>query len=144
MRECLKFYIGGEWVEPDGADTLPVENPATESECGRIALGSAADVDRAVAAARKAFPAWSRTSREDRLALLQAILAEYDKRSGDLAAALSEEMGAPAALANGFQVGLGRGHLATAIEILKAYPFSEDRGQTRILREPIGVLFVQF
>ena len=139
MRECLKFYIGGEWVEPDDADTLPVENPATESECGRIALGSAADVDRAVAAARKAFPAWSRTSREDRLALLQAILAEYDKRSGDLAAALSEEMGAPAALANGFQVGLGRGHLATAIEILKAYPFSEDRGQTRILREPIGV-----
>jgi aldehyde dehydrogenase (NAD+) len=139
MRECLKFYIGGEWVEPDGSDTLPVENPATESECGRIALGSAADVDRAVAAARKAFPAWSRTSREDRLALLQAILAEYDKRSGDLAAALSEEMGAPAALANGFQVGLGRGHLATATEILKTYPFSEDRGQTRILREPIGV-----
>jgi len=139
MRECLKFYIGGEWVEPDGSDTLPVENPATESECGRIALGLAADVDRAVAAARKAFPAWSRTSREDRLALLQAILAEYDKRSGDLAAALSEEMGAPAALANGFQVGLGRGHLATAIEILKTYPFSEDRGETRILREPIGV-----
>ena len=139
MRDCLTFYIGGEWVEAAGQRTLAVENPATEEICGRIALGDAADVDRAVLAARRAFPVWSVSSREERLTLLRSILAEYERRTSDLAAALTEEMGAPAALAGGFQVGLGHGHLTTAIDILKDFGFEEQRGATRIVREPVGV-----
>lgn len=139
MREYLKFYVGGRWTEPAAPATLEVINPATEQVCGRIARGSAADVDRAVAAARKAFESWSQTSREQRLDLLRAIQSEYQKRQGDLAAAVTEEMGAPASLASGVHVSLGAGHLATAIEILKTFPFEEARGATQILREPIGV-----
>ncbi len=139
MREYLKFYIDGQWVDPAELRTLDVENPATEAVAGRIALGSAADVDKAVKAARRAFANWSRSSIAERIDLLQAIQAEYAKRTGDLAAAVTEEMGAPASLANGPQVGLGSGHLASAIEILKTYPFEEKLGGATIRREPIGV-----
>jgi aldehyde dehydrogenase (NAD+) len=139
MREYLKFYIDGQWVDPVETKTLDVENPATEQVVGKIALGSAADVDKAVKAARKAFPAWSQTSREERLEVLGRILAEYQTRFGDLVTAVTEEMGAPASLAQRAQVPAGMGHLATAIEVLKNYKFEEDRGQTMIVREPIGV-----
>jgi aldehyde dehydrogenase (NAD+) len=139
MREYLKFYIDGKWVDPTELKTLTVENPATEQVSGKIAIGSAADVDRAVKAARKAFATWSQTSREERLKVLQRIAEEYQKRAGDLAAAITEEMGAPASLANGFQVGLGSGHLNTAIEMLKGFRFEEQRGATLIVKEPIGV-----
>jgi aldehyde dehydrogenase (NAD+) len=139
MREYLKFHIGGQWVDPVELKTLDVINPATEEVCGRIALGSAADVDRAVKAARKAFATWSLTSREERLGVLQRILEQYQKRVGDLGAAITEEMGAPKALANGFQVGLGAGHLSTAIEVLKNFRFEESRGATMIVKEPVGV-----
>lgn len=93
MREYTQFYIDGRWVDPAEPKTLDVDNPATEMVCGKIALGSAADVDLAVAAARRAFTSWSQSSRAERLDLLQAILAEYQRRSGDLADAVSEEMG---------------------------------------------------
>ena len=139
MRDYLKFYINGTWVDPVTPRTLEVINPATEAVCGHISNGSAADVDKAVKAARKAFGSWSLTTREQRLALLQAIQAEYTKRQGDLAAAITEEMGAPTSLANGFQVGLGAGHLNTAIEVLQTFVFEEQRGSTLIAREPIGV-----
>ena len=139
MREYLKFYIDGQWVEPVEKKTLDVINPATEGVCGKIALGSAADVDKAVKAAKKAFPAWSQTSREERIEVLQRILAEYQKRFGDLATAVTEEMGAPASLAQRAQVPIGMAHLATAVEVLKAFNFEEDRGATLIVREPIGV-----
>jgi aldehyde dehydrogenase (NAD+) len=139
MREYLKFYIDGEWVDPVELKTHDVENPATEQVSGKIALGSAADVDRAVKAARKAFATWSRTSRETRLHALQRIAEKYQRRAGELAAAITEEMGAPTALANGFQVGLGIGHLSTAIENLKTFPFEEERGETLIVKEAIGV-----
>jgi aldehyde dehydrogenase (NAD+) len=139
MREYLRFYIDGAWVDPVELKTLSVENPATEEVCGMIAVGSAADVDKAVAAARRAFPAWSRTTREQRIAVLERIVVEYQKRAADLAAAVTEEMGAPAALAERAQVGAGLGHISTAIDILKTFVFEEDRGSTRIVREPIGV-----
>ena len=139
MREYLKFYIDGKWVEPVEMKTLDVENPATEEVCGKIAVGSAADVDKAVKAARKAFTTWSQTSREERLEVLGRILAEYQKRFGDLALAVTEEMGAPASLAQRAQVPIGMGHLATAVEILKTFKFEEDRGPTLIVKEPIGV-----
>ena len=81
MREYLKFYIDGQWVDPVEPKTLDVDNPTTEQVSGKIAIGSAADVDKAVKAARKAFATWSVTSREERLDLLEAIAAEYQKRS---------------------------------------------------------------
>lgn len=139
MREYLKFYIDGQWVDPVRPNTFDVENPATEQVCGKISLGSAADVDVAVGAARRAFGRWSQSSREDRLDLLQSILAEYQKRADDLAAAVTEEIGAPPSLAAGPQVFLGIGHLTTAIEVLKNFAFTEQRGATLIAREPIGV-----
>ncbi|MGB8794171.1 MAG: aldehyde dehydrogenase family protein, partial [Mycobacterium sp.] len=139
MREYLKFYIDGRWVDPVQPNAFDVENPATEQVSGQISLGSAADVDAAVKAARRAFSGWSQTSREQRLDLLEAILAEYGKRAGDLADAVTEEIGAPPSLAAGPQVQLGIGHLVTAIDVLKNFPFEEQHGATLIAKEPIGV-----
>jgi len=139
MREYLQFYIDGQWVDPAELRPLDVDNPSTEEVAGRIALGSSADVDKAVAAARRAFGSWSQTSREERLDLLQAISAEYLRRQGDLADAVSEEIGAPPALAAGAQVQLGIGHLMTAIEVLKNFEFSRQLGNTLVSSEPIGV-----
>jgi aldehyde dehydrogenase (NAD+) len=139
MREYLKFYIDGRWVEPVRPNTLDVDNPTTEQVSGRISIGSSADVDVAVQAARRAFPSWSQTSREERLDVLQAMLAEYQKRAGDLADAVTEEMGAPPSLAAGPQVNLGLGHLATAIDVLKNFEFEEQHGTTLVVKEPIGV-----
>lgn len=144
MREYLQFFIDGEWVDPvaDSSTTvrtLDVDNPRTEQVSGRIALGSAADVDIAVQAARRAFPSWSVTSREERLAVLDAIMAEYQKRMADLADAVGEEMGAPPGLAGGPQVNLGLGHLAAAIDALTNFEFEQERGTTRVIKEPIGV-----
>ena len=106
---------------------------------GRISIGSAADVDIAVRAARRAFKGYSVTTVEERLDLLNAILVEATNRKDDLAEAVTEEMGAPAGLASGPQVGLLFGHLTTAIESLKSFPFVEHRGDTTIVKEPIGV-----
>ncbi|MGC2654430.1 MAG: aldehyde dehydrogenase family protein [Mycobacterium sp.] len=139
MREYLKFYIDGQWIDPVEPNIIDVENPATEQVSGKIALGAAADVDKAVTAARRAVTTWSQSSREERLDLLHAILSEYQHRAGDLAAAVTEEMGAPAALAAGAQVGLGLGHLSTAIDNLKNFAFSQQRGATLVVKEPIGV-----
>jgi aldehyde dehydrogenase (NAD+) len=139
MRDYLKFYIDGKWVDPLQPKTSDVENPATEQVAGKISLGSAADVDVAVAAARRAFAGWSQSSRQERLDLLQAILAEYQKRAGDLADAVTEEIGAPPSLAAGPQVFLGIGHLTTAIDALKNFQFEEQQGATLVAKEPIGV-----
>ena len=139
MREYLKLYIDGQWVSPSETKTAEVINPATEEVSGRIALGNAADVDKAVKAASRAFDSWSQTSRKQRIELLESIQAEYSKRKVDIGNAITEEMGAPTGLAQGFHVDLGAGHLATAIEILKAFKFEEQRGVTLISKDPIGV-----
>ncbi|HZK98502.1 MAG TPA: aldehyde dehydrogenase family protein [Caulobacteraceae bacterium] len=139
MREYMKFYIDGQWVDPVTPRSIDVINPANEAVCGHISAGSAADVDKAVKAARKAFETWSLTSREERLDVLQRVLAEYQKRFGDVANAITEEMGAPASLAQRAQAPIGMAHLATGIEVLKTFQFEEDRGPTRLVKEPIGV-----
>jgi aldehyde dehydrogenase (NAD+) len=139
MRDYTKFYIDGQWVDPATPNPLDVINPATEEVAGRIHLGSAADVDRAVAAAKKAFTSFSRTSVKERIELLGAIAGEYQKRYNDMAAAITEEMGAPAWLSNQAQAALGIGHISTAMEVLKTYKFDELRGTTLITKEPIGV-----
>jgi aldehyde dehydrogenase (NAD+) len=120
--------------------TIDVVNPATEEVYTKIAAGSAADVDRAVAAARAAFPAFSQTSKAERLKLLKRILECYEKRVEDLARAVSDEMGAPMKLAKDSQAGAGRGHLASTITALEKMEFEEQRGTTRIVREAIGVV----
>ena len=139
MRDYLKFYINGAWVDSITPKTLDVINPATEGVAGRISLGSAADVDLAVKAARTAFESFSRTSRAERVELLERIVEEYKKRYADMAAAITEEMGAPGWLSQRAQAAMGVGHLQTAIEVLKAYKFEDLRGTTLIAKEPIGV-----
>jgi aldehyde dehydrogenase (NAD+) len=139
MRDYLKFYIGGEWVEPAQPKTLEVINPAMEAVCGHISLGSAVDVDCAVKAAREAFKTFSQTSREGRIELLERIVAESTKRHEDMAKAITEEMGAPVWLALRAQAAMGPAHFMTAIQVLKTYEFEERRGTTLIVKEPIGV-----
>ena len=139
MRDYRQFYIDGAWVDPAVAKSLDVINPATEQVCGQISLGAAADVDRAVKAARAAFASFSQTSREERVALLERIVDEYKKRYNDMAAAITEEMGAPASLAQQAQAAIGVGHFQAAIGILKEFQFETLRGSTLIAREPVGV-----
>lgn len=139
MRDYLKFYIDGQWVQPKGSKTVDVINPATEAVAGRVTLGTADDVDLAVRAARKAFPSFSQTSREERVDLLERIIAEYQKRFEDMAKAITEEMGAPSWLAQRAQAAMGIAHVQTALQVLKDYKFEEDRGTTRLVKEPIGV-----
>ena len=140
MRDYLKFYIDGKWVDPVAPKTLDVINPATEGVAGRISLGGAEDVDRAVKAARKAFETWSLTSREERMDLFMRIMAELKKRHEDMAKAITEEMGAPVWLAQRAQAAMGAAHFGTALNVLKDYKFEEpQRGTTLIVKEPIGV-----
>src|SRR5215469_10378728 len=138
MREYLKFYIDGQWVDPAAPKTMDVINPATEGVAGKISAGSAADVDKAVTAAKRAFETYSRTSREERIDLLQRILAEYQKRFGDIAKAITEEMGAPASLAQRAQAAVGLAHLTSGIEVLKNFKFDEDRGMITPWNWPIN------
>ena len=139
MLEKLKFYIDGKWVDPVSPKTMEVINPANEEAFAKISLGSKADVDKAVAAARRAFETYSRTTREERLALLQKIVAAYQKRYGEIAETISREMGAPTRLSQAAQAATGVGHLNQIIAILKDYKFEEKRGTTAIVREPVGV-----
>ncbi len=139
MREMLQFYIDGKWVDPVTPNTLDVINPATEEVCGHISLGSRADVDLAVAAARRAFESFSQTTREERVVLLQAILDEFAKRHDEIAEAIMDEMGAPWGLAKNAQAASGPQHIKAALKALKIFDFSEQHGTTRIAKEPIGV-----
>lgn len=139
MSHHLQFYINGKWVDPVTPRTHTVINPSTEQACAEISMGSAADVDRAVQAARKAFETYALTSVAERCALLERVIAEYLKRYAEMAVAISTEMGTPNALAQTSQAGSGLGHLKAALAVLKNYAFEEQRGSTRLVKEPIGV-----
>jgi len=140
MREKLNFYIDGKWVAPAKARTHDVINPANEEPVGRISLGSAADVDRAVAAAKKAFETWSVSSIDERKALLDKIIAVYQRRMGEMAETISMEMGAPLPMANAMQAPAGLGYLMDARKQLDTFKFEEDQPGSRIIREPVGVV----
>jgi aldehyde dehydrogenase (NAD+) len=139
VLEKLQFYIDGKWVDPVEPRTLDVINPATAEVYGRISLGSAADVDIAVTAAKRAFETFSETSREERMALLQSILDIFTKRSDDVAEAIMDEMGAPWTLAKNAQAASGPQHIKAALKALKDFKFEEQIGTTLIVKEPIGV-----
>lgn len=139
MSNRQKFYINGQWVTPSTSDTMDVVNPATEESIDAIALGAKADVDAAVAAAKAAFQTYSQTTREERVALLEKIIAVFQRRLGDLASTISEEMGAPKGLANGAQAPAGLGHFMTTLNVLRNFEFEEDIGTSRVVKEPAGV-----
>ncbi len=135
----LQFYIDGKWVAPQSQDTLDVINPATEKSLGKIAMGNEADVNAAVAAARQAFPKWSASTREERVAIFEKIIALYKERIPEMASTISSEMGAPIKLAKAAQAPSGLGHFMTTLKVLKQYEFEQDQGTTRISHEPVGV-----
>ncbi|MCH4891717.1 aldehyde dehydrogenase family protein [Sphingomonas sp. SFZ2018-12] len=140
MRELLHHYIDGAWVESIGGVPHHVINPATEAPCTTITLGTDADVDRAVAAARRAFSSFSQASVDERVALIERILAEYKARAADMAVAISEEMGCPIGMARTAQVGSGIGHLMAAIKAVREFEFEERIGTHAVVHEPIGVV----
>ncbi len=139
MENTNRFYIDGRWVEPSGPRRIDVVNPATEQVIATIAWGEPADIDRAVAAARRAFGTFSRTTVEERIALLERILAVYKKRWHDIAACVLMEVGAPAKLAEGDQAGAGYHHFKASLKALRSFTFEERVGNSQVVREPVGV-----
>jgi len=139
MQEHLKFYIDGEWVDPVTPATLDVINPTTEAPFATISMGSEADVNKAVAAAKAAFDSFSKTTVAERLELFGAILAEYTKRYDDIAQVISTEMGAPIWLSKAAQAATGQAHFATAMQIMKDFQWEEQKGRYFLRREPVGV-----
>ena len=140
MKSYLKHFIDGAWIDSDGGTRHDVIDPSTEQPVSEIMLGSKADADKAVAAARKAFGSYSQSSIDDRIALLERIIAEYKLRMPDLAAAVSEEMGAPIGFAGAAQVPAGLGHFIGTLAALKAFSFEEQVGKARVVHEPLGVV----
>ena len=136
----LQFYIGGRWVDPVAPKTLDVIDPSTEEAFAQISLGAKADVDLAVAAAKRAFRTFSRTTAAERRALLLKVIEVYKKRADDLALAVSREMGAPRPFAREAQVGIGLAHLTKMAEVLGSFQFEHRKGTSLVTKEPIGVV----
>jgi aldehyde dehydrogenase (NAD+) len=140
MKSYLEQYIDGAWVASEGGTRHQVIDPSTEQPVSEITLGSQADVDKAVAAAKKAFVSYSQTSVEERIALLERVIAEYKARIPDLAAATSEEMGAPIGFAQAAQAPAGLGYFLGTLKALQEFEFSEAVGKNRVVHEPLGVV----
>src|SRR6201993_4598921 len=140
MVNRMQFYIDGAWVDPvvKGKSTAVV-NPATEESMYEVALGSKADVDKAVAAAKRAFATFSQTSRDERVALLTKVIEIYKGRLKEIGAAVSDEMGAPLPMAEKLQAGAGLGPFMSTLDVLKKYEFEETMGSAVVVREPVGV-----
>ncbi|WP_414449401.1 aldehyde dehydrogenase family protein [Burkholderia sp. 22PA0099] len=139
MIDANRFYIDGRWVVPHGTDRFRVIDPATEAVTGELAMGDAEDAAAAVAAAHAAFDGWAATSRETRLALLVRLLERYNAGADEMAALMTAEMGVASGFSRSAQIALGRAHLETAIRVLGEFAFTEQRGNTLLAREPIGV-----
>src|SRR5919204_6216686 len=132
--------MAGPGVVPAVKKSTAVVNPATEEAMYEVALGSKADLDKAVAAAKRAFVTYPQTSREERVALLAKVIEIYKGRMKEIGAAVSDEMGAPLPMAERLQAGAGLGHIASTLEVLKNYHFEENMGTAVVLREPVGVV----
>jgi aldehyde dehydrogenase (NAD+) len=139
MKDYRKFYIDGRWVEPTRPHDFTVINPANEEPIATISLGSAADVDRAVAAAKRAFESYSERSVEERLALLRRIVDGYKAKMEEMAAIISQEMGAPLSLARKAQAPAGLAHLLEIVKVVEKFKFEELKGSTLLRKEPVGV-----
>src|SRR5215470_4240995 len=139
MDNNTKFYVDGAWVDPQTPHLFDVINPATEEVAGQISLGSSADVDRAVGAARRAFGPYSESSIKDRIAILKRIVELFEARNAELARAMTLEMGSPITFSNEVQTVNALTHFKEMIAVLKSYEFERFMGGTLIRREPIGV-----
>lgn len=139
MRTSEQSYIAGQWLDPADARAIDVIDPATARPYARLAIGSAADVDRAVGAAKQAFDAYSRWSVDARVALLQRVLDIYQRRYDEVARTISQEMGAPLAFARAAQAAVGTAHLEQTIRALRAFRFSTQVDSLLVSYEPIGV-----
>ncbi len=139
MKDCRQFYIDGKWVEPVVAHDFPVINPGTEEQVATISLGTAADVDRAVSAAKRAFESYSETTVEQRSALLQRIIAVYQSHMDEMAETISQEMGAPPWLAKAAQAPAGLAHFVEIVKVLGHFQFEESKGSMLLRKEPVGV-----
>jgi aldehyde dehydrogenase (NAD+) len=139
LRDCRQFYIDGKWVGPAKPHDFEVINPSTEEAIATISLGAAADVDKAVAAAKRAFDSYSETTREQRLAFLQKIIEIYQSKMDEMAETISLEMGAPISLSKAAQAPAGLAHFMEAVKILGQFNFDEIRGTTLMRKEPVGV-----
>ncbi|MFP6560379.1 aldehyde dehydrogenase family protein [Paraburkholderia sp. B3] len=140
MTTLNRFYIDGKWVEPSpGATAFDVVDPATEELTGKLAMGTGADADRAVAAARAAFPRWSESGLDTRLALLGRIAAIYERRMPEIAEAVRKEIGAPLALCSALQAPIGLAQVRAAIATAQHFEFETTHGKSYVRREPIGV-----
>ncbi len=135
-----KVFIGGEWVEPSGAEPIAVVNPTSEETIATIPGCTPVEVDRAVEAARAGFDGWSQTPREERAAALTAIAAGLEERGDELAATIAQELGMPLKLSRMIQVGLGINHFAAAARLMDEIAWEEEIGNSRVLREAVGVL----
>jgi len=135
-----RVFIGGEWVESTGSEALEVVNSTTEETIATIPEGTPADADRAVRAARDAFDSWSQTGREERAGYLKAIAAGLEERSEEIAATISQELGMPLKLSEIIQAGMPKVHFASMPELIEQVAWEEEIGNSRVLREPIGVV----
>jgi aldehyde dehydrogenase (NAD+) len=139
LPDTARFYIDGQWVQPNSKDRIDLIDPATEEKIAEVTLASIADVDAAVAAAKKAFASWSTSSIAERRELISEINAELVRRNDEIAAAISAEMGAPSTLARNAQAPSGTQHFSEILRVLDQFKFSDMRGTTLIRREPVGV-----
>ncbi|MGB8990262.1 MAG: aldehyde dehydrogenase family protein, partial [Candidatus Sulfotelmatobacter sp.] len=139
MKNFRQFYIDGKWVDPAVVRDFIVINPANEEPVATISLGSATDVDRAVAAAKRAFEPYSETSPDERLALLRRIIGVYQSKMEQVAEAISEEIGAPVSLSRKAQAPAGLAHFLEIVKVLEHFKFEELKGSTLMRKEPVGV-----
>jgi aldehyde dehydrogenase (NAD+) len=139
MKDCRQFYIEGKWINPAKSHDFAVVNPATELPIATISLGTSADIDMAVAAAKRAFESYSETTLATRLAFLGRIIEVYQSKMGEMAETISQEMGAPISLSQKAQAPAGLAHLLEIVRVLAHFKFEELKGTTLLRKEPIGV-----
>ncbi len=140
MYTYKQHYINGAWVDSEGGNVHRTINPATEAVCSEVVLGTQADVDKAVAAARAAFAEHYADSKETRIDMVKRIMAEYEKRIPDIAKAISTEMGCPISMASTAQAGSGMGHLGATLAALSEFETEVSTGTNKVVFEPIGVV----
>ena len=139
MQRALEFFIDGAWRKPHSSRTVAVINPASEEAICEVALGDETDADQAVRAARAAFDSFARTTKKERIELLEAVIAQYDRRHEELVEVVQAEVGAPRSLSAGAQVPSGIEHFRETLRVFREENLEESMGATRILKEPVGV-----
>ena len=140
MKDKLKFYINGQWVESESNEKIEVINPANETIVGHVTAGTKEDIDNAVNAAANAFKTYQFSSKDERIELLNNVIAEYENRYQDFVDTITEEMGAPLWLSSKAQASTGIKNLNETLDALKEYEFEKEEGDYILMKEPIGVV----